>query len=495
MSEQQSSYRQIFKATSIFGGAQVFNILIGVIKSKATAIFLGADGVGILGLLNSAIELVRNITGLGVNISSVRDISHSVGTGDQERIVRVVTTVRRLCWVTGLLGMISMIILAPWLSEWTFQNSDYTWSFIFLSVVPLLTSISAGQLAVLQGLRMIMYLAKANMYGGAVSLLFLVPIYWCFGLDGIVPMLIIASVASLFFSFFFARKAAVKSTNQTVAQTYANGIGIIKLGFMLTLSSLIGSSASYAIRLVISNEGGLSDVGLYTAAYTIVVSYVGLVFTAMGADFFPRLASISDDNRQMSKLVNHQAEIGLLILAPMINFFIIFAPMLLSLLYSEKFTPATDMMRWFMLGVLFQAASWPLAFTLLAKAKNVIFLFKEIGSVIYLLVFSIGGYYLCGITGLGIGFVLAYVCSLTQISLINGILYKIRLCKGFVMIFLQHSALSVLIFISIMMIDNTVIKYSITIVAFIVSATLSYKLLDKRIGIRDIIKNRLKKKE
>jgi len=80
---ERSSYRQIFKATSIFGGVQVFNILTGIIRVKFVAVLLGAKGVGIIGLLNSPLQLIITITGLGIAFSAVRDISAANGTGDK----------------------------------------------------------------------------------------------------------------------------------------------------------------------------------------------------------------------------------------------------------------------------------------------------------------------------------------------------------------------------------------------------------------------------
>ena len=55
MAEQQSSYRQIMKATSIFGGVQVFQIFFQVIRSKFIAVLIGPVGMGIVGLLTSTL--------------------------------------------------------------------------------------------------------------------------------------------------------------------------------------------------------------------------------------------------------------------------------------------------------------------------------------------------------------------------------------------------------------------------------------------------------
>lgn len=41
----QSSYRSIFKATSLFGSVQLFQIIIQIVKSKFIAVLLGPAGV------------------------------------------------------------------------------------------------------------------------------------------------------------------------------------------------------------------------------------------------------------------------------------------------------------------------------------------------------------------------------------------------------------------------------------------------------------------
>lgn len=54
-----TSYKSIFKATSLFGGVQVFKILVNIIKQKLLAILIGPEGVGILGLFTSATQLYK----------------------------------------------------------------------------------------------------------------------------------------------------------------------------------------------------------------------------------------------------------------------------------------------------------------------------------------------------------------------------------------------------------------------------------------------------
>lgn len=479
------------KGTAIFGGVQVFNILIGLAKSKVAAVFLGTDGVGIFGLFTSVLELIRNITGLGLNISGVREISYHAA--NEVELTRTVNIVRRLCWLTGVLGMVSMLVLAPWLSQWTFNNSDYTVSFMILSTVPLLQALSFGQLAVLQGMRRLQQLAKSNLYGGLIGLLFLVPLYWWLGVQGIVPLIVISAAGTLCFSHYFANKLKIEHIVLTFRQTRTMGMAMIKLGVLLTLSAFLASLINYGIRIFITNVGSLTDVGLFTAGTTIVVSYIGLVFSAMGADFFPRLSAARDDNAKMGEMANQQAEIGVLLLTPMIIVFMVFAPFILELLYSSSFIPVAPMLRWMMLGVLLQASSWPLAFVILAKANNKMYMFKEVGYCIYLLIFSLLGYHFYGITGLGMGYVATYVCSLIQNVIINKVLYNITLNRDYFKVLIPNILFTTMMFAIVVCLDNTFWLYLLGGAILAVSITFSYCTLDKRIGIKELVKTKFKK--
>ena len=52
--KEQEGYQTAFKATALFGGVQVINILVSILKSKIVALWLGTTGFGIMSLFNSA---------------------------------------------------------------------------------------------------------------------------------------------------------------------------------------------------------------------------------------------------------------------------------------------------------------------------------------------------------------------------------------------------------------------------------------------------------
>ncbi len=208
MSEQQSSYRQIFKATSIFGGVQVFNIVISVVGSKFVAVLIrGLVGMGIAGLLVSTTGFISTLTKFGLGTSAVKNVAAASATGDDTSVSKVVKVLRRLVWITGLIGMILTAVLSRWLSEITFGNTDFTFAFIWISITLLFQQLSSGQMVVLQGLRKIQYIARANVIGSAIGLIISVPVYYFWRLNGIVPVIIITSITGMALSWFYSQKS------------------------------------------------------------------------------------------------------------------------------------------------------------------------------------------------------------------------------------------------------------------------------------------------
>lgn len=493
MPEQQNSYRQIMKATSIFGGVQVFQIIIGIIRSKFIAILLGPLGMGISGLLTSTSGFVAALTNFGLSTSAVRDISAAHSTGNEQRLATVAKVFSRWVWVTGLLGTILTAALSPWLSEIAFGNRDYTFAFVWISITLLLNQVSAGQSVLLRGMRKISYMAKASLTGSIIGLFTTIPLYYFFGIKGIVPGIIITSITSLILTWYYARKVSIKPTYVSKVRTLAEGKGMLKMGFMISLSGLITLGASYFVRLYISNIGGVEQVGLYNAGFAIINTYVGMVFTAMGTDYYPRLSAVAKSNTDSRNVINQQAEIALLILAPIIIIFLIFINWVVILLYSERFLPVTTMIHWAALGMFFKATSWAIGFIFLAKGANKLFFWNELISNIYLLILNLLGYYFMGLAGLGLSFLVGYVLHVFQVYIFARLNYTFSFNVKFIKIFVFQLSIGILGFMTTKFI-NTPFSYIIGSILIVISAWYSYKELDKRLDLMQLIKSKIGKR-
>jgi O-antigen/teichoic acid export membrane protein len=492
MQEHRSSYRQIVKATSLFGGVQFFQIIISIVRSKFVAILLGPSGMGVVGLLTSSTGLITGLTNFGLGTSAVKNISEATATNDNERISTVILVMRRLLWVTGLLGALVTLIFSPLLSEFTFGNKDYTLAFVWISITLLFNQLSTGELVILQALRHLQNLAKANVYGSFVGLLITIPLYYKFGIEGIVPVIIITSFVTLFFSWYFAKKVKLENTSVSYTKTVAEGKSMMVMGFMISLSGLITLIAAYLLRIFINRTGNVADVGFYSAGFTIINTYVGMIFTAMGTDYYPRLSVVASDDEQCKQLINQQSEIALLILAPILITFLIFVNWAIIILYSSQFLSITGMVYWATMGIFFKAVSWAIAFVFLAKGVGKLYFWNEFFGSIYFLLFSLLGYYYGGLTGLGVSFLISYILYLIQVFFIAKVKYEFSFSPSFMQIFVIQFLLAMAGFAVVYLI-NQPYTYILGVILIGFSCWYSYKELESRIGVKEIIQGVLEK--
>jgi O-antigen/teichoic acid export membrane protein len=260
---------------------------------------------------------------------------------------------------------------------------------------------------------------------------------------------------------------------------------MLVMGLMISLSGIFVLGNAYVVRIYISNTGGVSEVGLYSAGFAIITTYVGLVFTAMGTDYYPRLSAVAHDKLLCKETVNQQAEIALLILAPILMVFLVFINWVIMILYSDKFVAVNSYVHWAALGMLFKAASWAVGYILLAKGNSKLFFWSELVANIYVLGLNIAGYYYMGLTGLGISFLIVYLLYLIQMYIICRKQYQFSFNAAFIKIFSIQLLLAITCFAVVNLLD-TPYSYISGVMLIIVSAWFSFNELDKRLGLKHV---------
>lgn len=486
MADGNSSYNQIVKATGLFGGVQVVKIIIQIVRAKFIAVLLGPAGMGIAGLLNSTITLVSSLTSLGLASSAVKNIASANSIGDPRKVYSVITVFRRLIWLTGLLGSLILIVFATKISVLTFGNENYRLAFIWVSISLLLNQLSNGQLVLLQGLRKLNHLAQANVIGSLLGVVIIIPIYYFYRLDGIVPAIIVASVVSLLTSWFFSSKIKLQKATFDRGVAISEAKNMVKMGVMISLGGLMGTASAYLVRIYISNRGGLDDVGLYTAGFSLVNSYVGMIFSAMGTDYYPRLSEVSHDKGLRNKIISEQSEIALLFISPIIAMMIAFVNPIILLLYSSKFLLINEMVIWAAFGMIFKALSWSIAFILLAKGESKLFFITELIGTIITLCLNILGYKYLGLQGLGLSFLVSFAAYLMLIFVVTRRKFELKLSTGLARIFIvQLVALIIITALTLNYNYQTAIIFTIPLIVF--SAFYSYFELNKRLNIKKLI--------
>ena len=404
-SEGNKSYGQILKSSALVGGSTIMINVFGIFRAKGLALLLGPQGFGLLGLYSPVVDMTRTIAGLGINTSGVRQIAEAVGTGDEERIATTVLTLRRVAFVSGAMGAVLLLLLCQPVSWLTFGDFKQSGAVALLALAAFFGDVSAGQGALIQGMRRIADLARMNVLGALYGTVFSLAIVYFLRDDrGVVLSIVCVAGMSILTSWWYARKIKVKNIRITLRQVMDEAAGLLKLGVVFMASSLMTLGANYLICITIRRQLSKEAVGFYLAAYAWGGQYVGIILQAMGADFFPRLTAVAKDNVEANRLVNEQAEVGLLMAGPGILATLSLAPVVIVLFYSKKFGPAAEILRWICLGMMLRVVVWPMGFIVLAKGARKVFFWTELLTSAGYVGLVWGGLKVFGLTGTGIAF-------------------------------------------------------------------------------------------
>ena len=489
---ERKKYRSSFAATLLFSGVQIYQIVIRIIKYKFVALFIGPAGMGIQSLLHSTTDTISAATNLGLKTSSVKTIAEANRNGNQEVIAKTIISLRRLIWLTGLIGLLTCVLLAPIWSQTSFGNKDYIWSFVLVSFVILLDQLNSGELALLQGLQEKRKLAKANVIGQTINAIVTIPLYYFFGINAIVAALVSGSFISLLISRYYSRKLQIAKVSMTWSETFTAGHEMVNLGFFLSIQYLMSTLVVWIIRNYVSHIGGIDEVGLYTAGTAIVTIYIGLIFSAIATDYFPRLSATKNTD-EMSAAVHTQAELTLLLLTPLVVAFLTFCKPVIILLYSEKFLSIELMMYWSLGAVLPKAMGWALSYTLLAKAKPSVFFFNELFAIAWELPIKIICYKFWGLTGFGIATLIVFVLYLLQVIIVTRMLFGFRYKLELWILFLILSIPTILTF-GVRLLFSEMVGYIVGCVVLLLTSIYVYKQLDKRMGLKTLFANKISTK-
>lgn len=397
-------FDHIVKYVGVFGSVQAVTVLVNLVMIKVKSILVGTVGYGITESLNRSTNLVLNTTNLGVPMAAVPEISRHLNDDVADELADKIRLTRSWAMLTALAGMALCILLAPWLSYYAFDgDKSYALSFVLLSLSVAATSIAGGETAVMRGAGMLRQIALRQLVAGVLSLVVAVPLYWFWGLRGIVPALVLIAVGTMAVTCFYSVRRFPYRINMFNWNYLRKGTGMIGFGIYFTIVSFVGSWAWLFIARYLTGEGGSELTGTYSAGYGIVTYLANLLLSVTDSEYYPRLSAAGDDMARSHWLVNSQSLAMCMLAAPLVVLFMICTPAVVYVVLEyEKFYASIVLAQMAVIGLFFKSVYQPISYLVLARLDSKVYVAQELICYTMLIVCAVSGYKLAGVTGLGI---------------------------------------------------------------------------------------------
>jgi PST family polysaccharide transporter len=189
------------------------------------------------------------------------------------------------------------------------------------------------------------------------------------------------------------------------------GIGVPYLA-----SQLLGTGAQLLLPFLVLAILSASDVGLYRAANTLSIAYLAFLLNAMAQDYYPRLSGAAG-RPELADMARTQLRLVMAIAVPVILVAMAAAPIAIEILYSSAFLPATDLLRWQLIGDLVKLPAWVISFVILARASGRRFLVVETIGGLSFAVLGWAGLVAFGLVGTGIAYLATYLGYFAVVAL------------------------------------------------------------------------------
>lgn len=422
MIEIIKSYKSIFKETSLFGGVQVILIGASIIRNMLIAKWLGVEAVGLLGILQTTIAFFITTISFGFPTLLVRSYSED----EQQQNENEPLILKKGMLLLGIIGTLLFFCLLPFYGEKIFGDVKYGWILEIGALLVLFKQITSMNTSEVQGKQKLNDLAKINIYASVIGLLFTIPMYYFFDLAGAVWALVIASfvemVVSLSINRFHFKELKIK-------WKISDYIPYLKKGFSLNYGNILTLLAQYIVIVYITNFGGLEKIGFYNAGFAIINNYVALLFVAMSTGYLPRIVKLLNYQEDLQTEITKQLNFSLLSIGILAMLCIVFAKLIVTILYSADFDIVIPFLQIAVFGMIFKAFSWCLGYLIIAKVDSKVLMFTGIIFNVLFVLFLLAGFHFNGLIGVAYAFVGYNLLHLLSIALIVRFRYKITLAK------------------------------------------------------------------
>ena len=425
-SHRSSLTTRVLKAVAMLGSAQATNMLCSVIRVKMIALWLGPIGTGLNTILLNGATMVSTATQLNLRDSAVRDLSLPSNASEADFKA---TVVRRWALLLGIVGAAAMLLLAPALSISAYGGStDYTLSFAALAPFVFFSAYSAGEFAILQSRDRMKKIAHANIAAGIAATALSIPLIYFLRLRSIVLIINIFAIMVAVCAFIW-RERGIRQPNIRLGlgNLWNEGKSFLKLGAAISVSLLVTTVMNYAMAAYINSTGGEADLGIYQSGYTLVNSYVGIIFSAIAVEYYPRLTHHVGRPLISRAIMTHELLLIVRLLTPFAIMFIACSQFIVQLLYSSQYEGVIPFVSLAIIGAVFRGISLCYAYRILAAGDSKAFIITESMSAVFGLTVNILGYRYGSYAGLGVSYIIWYVFYTVLTATVCRVRYKTTL--------------------------------------------------------------------
>lgn len=399
-------YSKLLQTSFVSGVSTVIKILTGMITLKIIALYTGPEGVAILGQFMGLANIFTTIAGGGIALGVIKYVAEYSSNPNEFK-----TFLSTAMFYTLFFSIVTMIVGLAYsqvIAKWVLGSEEFSYLICWMAISQLFIALHLLLCSIINGFGEIRLLASITITSSLLSLILMSVVAIFYQLNGILLSFILVQALAILVSCAFVYRKKWFSFLLVMRVRSTHIINLLRYSFMTTVSTLTVPLSQIIVRDDLSILFGWEAVGYWQAVLRLSDAYLLFVTTALTAYYLPRLSELISSS-ELKQEIAYAYRVLMPVLGLILMVIYLFRHLIITLLYSKTFAPATDLFFFQLLGDFFRVAGWLYTYLLLAKTRTKTYVLTEITLSVVFIFLSYPFSRSYGIEGVTYAFALTYL--------------------------------------------------------------------------------------
>lgn len=409
----------LIRITSLKAASVITKIIAGVLTSKAIAVFIGAEGLALIGNLRNFVGSAQSLATLGLYNGAVKYIAKF--KDEVSNLSKTLSTVFYFGFIATMLTSLFCYFNADIINNIIFPTyNNYAYVIKVFAIVLPFYALNMFSFSIMNGFSKYKILIIINIIGQILGVSIAVLLIYQNRIDGALISVVIAE--SIIFLITLVGIINRRSLAPMIRVKQVDSSFLKKMApycLMALFTAIILPLVSLAIRSYIIENVSYKDAGYWEAMTRISKYYLMMVTSLMALYILPRFSEI-DNIKEFKKevMIFYKAVIPLFVIG--LGIIYVLKSYIVLFVFSKEFQPVENLFLWQLLGDLLKVLAMVLVYQFLAKRMMWHYIVTEIFFLVMLYITSIYFVGIYGVKGAVIGHFVSYLVYYAIILLIFG---------------------------------------------------------------------------
>ena len=404
-----------FIKTSFLSGLSTgISLLARLISTKIVAVYLGTNGMFLLGQLKDFLRLGNTISSFGIENGIVKYVAEF--EEQKENLSNIIGTSFRINIISAFFVSLVILVFKNQISTFLQIDFDKNFYFFLLVISVISSSIHTCFLSIYNGLNRIKLFVIVNIISNIVSAIILVLFVLKMQIIGAFYALVINQILSLIINIIFY--AVYKPfLIQWIFKKYINEYfkKLSSFSIMAIVGPVCLIISSFIVRDYLYDKFGADYAGSWEAMWRISAIYLLFLITTFKFYLIPTFSKLNDIELKKEVFKIWKIVVPIIILITTAVYFS--KNIIINLLLSNEFILINSIIFFHLIGDIIKINCWVLGNIMISKAKTKSFVFFQIEWSLLFVTLSYVFIEKYGFVGVSISYFVTYIIHFSLLNI------------------------------------------------------------------------------